>query len=44
VPTMYTLFARQAIPGANTAEVKDEPSHGSSHGSEATIAPEYISK
>ena len=25
VPTMYALFARKAIPGANTAEAKDAP-------------------
>ena len=31
VPTMYTLFARKAIPGANKAEAKDV-SDGSVHG------------
>ena len=36
VPTMYTLFARNAVPGANTAEVKEAPGH---HGE-----PEYIAK
>ena len=36
VPTMYTLFARAAVPGANTAEVKEAASH---HGE-----PEYIAK
>ena len=25
VPTMYTLFARQAVPGANRAVAKEEP-------------------
>ena len=25
VPTMYTLFARKMIPGANTAVAKEEP-------------------
>ena len=44
VPTMYTLFARKAVPGANTTVVNDEPSHGSSHGSGGTNAPEYIAK
>jgi multidrug efflux pump len=44
VPTMYTLFARKAVPGANTAALKDEPSHASSHGSGGTIAPDYIAK
>lgn len=27
VPTMYTLFARKAVPGANTAVAVDEPEH-----------------
>ncbi|MBV7541783.1 efflux RND transporter permease subunit [Acidovorax sp. sic0104] len=27
VPTMYTLFARKAVPGANTAVASDEPAH-----------------
>ncbi len=27
VPTMYTLFARKAVPGANTAVAADEPAH-----------------
>ncbi len=37
VPTMYTLFARTAVPGANTAEVREaaDGHHG---------APEYIAK
>ncbi|MDI1273660.1 efflux RND transporter permease subunit [Polaromonas sp.] len=37
VPTMYALFARSTIPGANKAVAKDEPEvhHGS---------PEYIAK
>ncbi|MES2399386.1 MAG: efflux RND transporter permease subunit, partial [Pseudomonadota bacterium] len=36
VPTMYTLFARAAVPGANTAEVKEAASHHA--------PPEYIAK
>lgn len=27
VPTMYTLFARKAVPGANTAVAVDQPAH-----------------
>ncbi|EHL20967.1 MULTISPECIES: efflux RND transporter permease subunit [unclassified Acidovorax] len=27
VPTMYTLFARKVVPGANTAVAADEPAH-----------------
>jgi multidrug efflux pump len=27
VPTMYTLFARKAVPGANTAVASEEPAH-----------------
>jgi multidrug efflux pump len=35
VPTMYTLFARQSVPGANRAEVNEEPqAHGASSVSE----------
>jgi multidrug efflux pump len=37
VPTMYTLFARKTIPGANTAVAKEAP------GAPA-IAPEYVAK
>ncbi len=37
VPTMYTLFARQAIPGANTAVAKEEPDA-------VVIHPEYVAK
>ncbi|MES2191138.1 MAG: efflux RND transporter permease subunit [Pseudomonadota bacterium] len=36
VPTMYTLFARTAVPGANTAEVKEAAGHHP--------PPEYIAK
>lgn len=36
VPTMYSLFARAKVPGANTAEAKEEPAH---HGD-----PELIGK
>ena len=37
VPTMYTLFARKAIPGANMTTAKDGP--------ESTFAhPEYVAK
>ena len=31
VPTMYTLFARKAIPGANTAVAKEEPDLAAVH-------------
>jgi multidrug efflux pump len=27
VPTMYTLFARKEVPGANKAEAREEPAH-----------------
>jgi multidrug efflux pump len=37
VPTMYTLFARKAIPGANKTVAKDEPDS-------AAIHPEYVAK
>ena len=37
VPTMYTLFARKAIPGANTAVAKEEPD-------KAATYPEYAAK
>ena len=37
VPTMYTLFARKAIPGANTAVAKEEPDA-------PTVHPEYVAK
>ncbi len=37
VPTMYTLFARKAIPGANTAVAREEPDV-------AVIHPEYVGK
>ena len=37
VPTMYTLFARNAIPGANTAVAREEPDL-------AAIHPEYVAK
>ena len=37
VPTMYTLFARKAIPGANRAVAKEEPDS-------AAIHPEYVAK
>jgi multidrug efflux pump len=37
VPTMYTLFARKAIPGANTAVAKEEPDS-------VAIHPEYVAK
>jgi multidrug efflux pump len=38
VPTMYTLFARKAIPGANTAVAKQEPDTA------AVIHPDYVAK
>ncbi len=37
VPTMYTLFARKAIPGANTTAAKDGPDPSYVH-------PEYVAK
>jgi multidrug efflux pump len=37
VPTMYTLFARKAIPGANTAVADDQPNAPLVH-------PQYIAK
>ena len=37
VPTMYTLFARKAIPGANMTTVKDGPEPTFAH-------PEYVAK
>ena len=37
VPTMYALFARKAIPGANTAKAKGEPET-------APVHPEYAAK
>ncbi len=37
VPTMYTLFARKAIPGANMAVAKEEPDGPVAH-------PEYVAK
>ena len=37
VPTMYTLFARNAIPGANTAVAREEPDVTAIH-------PEYVAK
>ena len=42
VPTMYTLFARKAIPGANKAVAKEEPELRGTHGQ--VIPPEYIAK
>ncbi len=39
VPTMYSLFARQAVPGANTREAHEAPSGGhAAHGSDELIA------
>ena len=37
VPTMYTLVARQAVPGANKAVARDEPE---AH----AVPPEYVAK
>ena len=37
VPTMYTLFARKAIPGANKAVAREEPD---AH----AVPPEYVTK
>ncbi len=40
VPTMYTLFARSAVPGANTAVAKEEPEfHGDN-----VVQPDYVAK
>ncbi len=40
VPTMYTLFARKAVPGANTAVAKEEPEfHGDN-----SVEPDYVAK
>jgi len=36
VPTMYTLFARKTIPGANTTVAKEVP--------DAAVHPEYVAK
>jgi multidrug efflux pump len=38
VPTMYTLFARKAIPGANKAVAKEQPDVHHEPG------PEYVAK
>ncbi len=40
VPTMYTLFARSAIPGANKTVVKEQPDGHGDH----TVHPEYVAK
>jgi multidrug efflux pump len=37
VPTMYTLFARKAIPGENKTVAKEEPDSAAAH-------PEYVAK
>ena len=37
VPTMYTLFARKAIPGQNKTVAKEEPDS-------AAVPPEYVAK
>ena len=37
VPTMYTLFARKAIPGENKTVAKEEPDS-------AAVHPEYVAK
>jgi multidrug efflux pump len=37
VPTMYTLFARKAIPGANKTVAKEQPDEHLEH-------PEYVAK
>ncbi len=39
VPTMYTLFARKAIPGANKSVAKDQPDAHHEH-----EHPEYVAK
>lgn len=40
VPTMYTLFARTAIPGANKTVVQDQPDGRGNH----PAHPEYVAK
>ncbi len=40
VPTMYSLFARKAIPGANKTVAKEEPVHTQAH----HLDPQYIGK
>ncbi len=40
VPTMYTLFARKAIPGANNAVAKEHADHHGEH----PVQPEYVAK
>ena len=42
VPTMYTLFARKAIPGANKALAKEQPDAHGDHGH--AVHPEYVAK
>jgi multidrug efflux pump len=37
VPTMYTLFARKAVPGANKAVVQTSPAHDHHAGPELTV-------
>jgi len=37
VPTMYSLFARKAVPGANTAEARDTPDG-------LHAGPDYVAK
>ena len=40
VPTMYTLFARNKVPGANKAEAREGAAHGhDAHGQAAPAAP-----
>lgn len=41
VPTVYTLFARKAVPGANTAVAIDQPLHPAAH---ATHSHDYVAK
>ncbi|MDB5967196.1 MAG: acriflavin resistance protein, partial [Polaromonas sp.] len=38
VPTMYSLFARSSVPGANNAVAKDQPDAHTGH------VPEYVAK
>ena len=43
VPTMYSLFARDAVPGANKAVAKDQPDDQAA-GPGARHEPEYVAK
>ena len=42
VPTMYTLFARKAVPGANTTVAQEQPPHPHDH--PHAHRPDYVAK